>query len=186
MLITATLARSSRKGRHRGPGRVFSRSRTWFLTLFNVIWYYIVMDQTTTAPGDTTTSQPSSVVVPAPPPGAVAGPIRATARQRAIIRPLPWDWGGEEDVSYATAHPYVRLYWTATIGPGAVADLLRLATAALRGRSLRRPTHLHVLVRVGLVHTHDGHIFVRTRVPPLNKIQVRLLPPDLRRRHPSS
>lgn len=141
------------------------------------------MDQNTTAPGETTTT-PSSVVEPAPPSGAVAGPVRATAKQRAIIRPIPWDWDPPDEPSYSTTHPYVRLYWTATIGPGAVADLLRLATAALRGRSLRRPTHLHLLVRVGLVHTHSGHVFVRTRVPPLNAIQVRLLPPDLRRRHP--
>lgn len=151
--------------------------------MFSDLWYYFDMDQNTTAPGDTTTT-PSSVVEPAPPPGAVAGPLRPTARQRAIIRPIPWDWDTTDEVSYPTTHPYVRLYWTATIGPGAVADLLRLATAAIRGRSLRRPTHLHVLVRVGLAHTHSGHVFVRTRVPQLNPIQVRLLPPDLRRQHP--
>ncbi|MGA9595201.1 MAG: hypothetical protein WBV06_03530, partial [Acidimicrobiia bacterium] len=109
----------------------------------------------------------------------------ATARQRAIIRPIPWDWDAPDGTTYTTTHPYVRLYWTATIGPGAVADLLRLATAAIRGRSLRRPTHLHVLVRVGLVHTYSGHVFVRTRVPALNTIQVKLLPPDLRRQHPA-
>jgi len=142
------------------------------------------MDQNTTVPGETTT-MPSSVVEPAPPPGAVAGPIRPTARQRSIIRPIPWDWDAQEDISYSATHPYVRLYWTATIGPGAVADLLRLATAATRGRSLRRPTHLHVLVRAGLVHAYNDHIFVRTRIPPLNPIHVRLLPPDLRRQHPA-
>jgi len=142
------------------------------------------MDQNTTAPGDTTTT-PSSVVEPAPPSGAVAGPVRATAKQRAIIRPIPWDWDTPDGTAYSITHPYVRLYWTATIGPGAVADLLRLATAAIRGRSLRRPTHLHVLVRVGLAHTHRGHVFVKTGIPPLNDIQVRLLPPDLRRQHPA-
>ncbi len=102
-----------------------------------------------------------------------------------MIRPIPWDWDTPDGVSYSPTNPYVRLYWTATIGPGAVADLLRLATAAIRGRSLRRPTHIHVLVRVGLVHTHDGHVFVRTKVPRLNAIQVKLLPPDLRRQHPN-
>ena len=87
---------------------------------------------------------------------------------------------------YAPTDEYVRTFWISVMGPGAVADLLRLAAAAHSGRSLRRPTHLHVLVRAGLVHTHDGHVFVRTRIPPLNSIQERLLPPDLRRRHPET
>ena len=143
------------------------------------------MDQVTAAPENTTTPKPSSVVESAPLSGAAASLLRATAQQRAIIKPIPWDWRDDENTDhYPPTHPYVRLYWTATIGPGAVADLLRLATAATRGRSLRRPTHLHVLVRVGLAHTHKGHVFVRTRIPPLNTIQTRLLPPDLRRQHP--
>ncbi|MDJ0953963.1 MAG: hypothetical protein QNJ81_09800 [Acidimicrobiia bacterium] len=143
------------------------------------------MDKVTAAPETTTTNQPSSVVGSAPRSGAAASQVRATARQRAIIKPIPWDWDGG-CTGYTPTHPYVRLYWTATIGPGAVADLLRLATAATRGRSLRRPTHLHVLVRVGLAHTHKGHVFVRTTIPELNAIQVRLLPPDLRRQHPET
>jgi len=97
---------------------------------------------------------------------------------------MPWETTDPTITTYPTNHPYVRRYWTATIGPGAVADLLRLATAATRGRSLRRPTHLHVLVRANLVHTKSGNIFVRTAVPELNPIHVRLLPPDLRREHP--
>jgi len=128
----------------------------------------------------------SSVVGSAPRSGAAASPLRRTARQRTIIRPLPWTWGNGDIPSYSPTHPYVRLYWTATIGSGAVADLLRLSTAATRGRSLRRPTHLHVLVRAGLAHTHLGQVFVRTSIPPLNVIQVRLLPPDLRRQHPET
>ncbi len=144
------------------------------------------MEQVTAAPGNTTTTQPSSVVGSAPHSGAAANPLRATARQRAIIKPIPWDWTDDEPDAISPTHPYVRLYWTATIGPGAVADLLRLATAATRGRSLRRPTHMHVLVRVGLVHTHNGHVFVRTKIPPLNDLHVRLLAPDLRRQHPET
>lgn len=141
------------------------------------------MDQITAAPESH--DSPSSVVESAPHSGAAARPLRRTARPRAVIKPIPWNWT-HETPGYSPTHPYVRLYWTATIGPGAVADLLRLATAAIRGRSLRRPTHLHVLVRVGLVHTHRGHVFVRTEIPPLNAVQQRLLPPDLRRRHPET
>jgi hypothetical protein len=140
------------------------------------------MDQVTAAPGNHDSRPP--VVESAPQPGAAAKPIRATARQRAIITPLPWEFTNDDIVTYPTDHPYVRRYWTATIGPGAVADLLRLATAAQRGRSLRRPTHLHVLVRANLAHSENGHVFVRTRIPQLTDIQVRLLPPDLRRTHP--
>ena len=144
------------------------------------------MDQVTAAPENSRSLvTPSSVVGSAPRSGAAASPIRRTAKERSIITPIPWDWAEIEN-GYSPTHPYVRLYWTATIGPGAVADLLRLATAAARGRSLRRPTHLHVLVRAGLAHTHNGHVFVRTRIPPLSAVQVRLLPPDLRRRHPKA
>ena len=104
--------------------------------------------------------------------------------QRAIITPLPWESAGSDIVTYPADHAYVRRYWTAAIGPGAVADLLRLATAAQRGRPLRRPTHLHVLVRANLAHTRLGQVFVRTRIPQLSPIHIRLLPPDLRRQHP--
>jgi hypothetical protein len=140
------------------------------------------MDQVTAALGDHDHRPP--VVESAPPPGAAANLLRRTARQRAIITPLPWETSGAGLTTYPPDHPYVRRYWTATIGPGAVADLLRLATAAQRGRSLRRPTHLHVLVRVNLAHTQGGRVFVRTRIPQLTTLQLRELPPDLRRNHP--
>lgn len=143
------------------------------------------MDQITAAP-ETHDIRTPVVVESAPNSGAAASPLRPTAKQRAIIKPLPWDSTNPNLITYPTDHPYVRLYWTATIGPGAVADMMRLATAAKRDRSLRRPTHLHVLVRANLVHTHSGHVFVRTRIPQLNSIQVRLLPPDLRRQHPET
>ena len=163
--------------------RFVSRSPASLLTLFYVVWYYIRMDQVTAAPGNHD-SRPH-VVGSAPPPGAAANPVRATARQRAIITPLPWQPTDPNIPTYPVTHSYVRRYWTATIGPGAVADLLRLATAAQRGRSLRRPTHLHVLVRANLVHATQGHVFVRTRIPRLTPLQIRLLPPDLRREHPT-
>jgi hypothetical protein len=143
------------------------------------------MDQITAAP-ETHDSRPPVVVESAPNSGAAAKPLRTTATQRAIIRPLPWKSTNPDLITYPTDHPYIRLYWTATIGPGAVADMMRLATAAKRGRSLRRPTHLHVLVRANLVHVRSGQVFVRTRIPRLNQIQVRLLPPDLRRQHPET
>jgi hypothetical protein len=140
------------------------------------------MDQVTAAPGNHDNRPP--VVGSAPHSGAAAKPIRATAKQRAIITPIQWETTNPDITTYPPKHPYIRKYWTATIGPGAVADLLRLATAARRGRSLRRPTHLHVLVRANLAHTRSGQTFVRTKIPQLTPLHVRHLPPDLRRQHP--
>ncbi len=74
----------------------------------------------------------------------------------------------------------MRRYWTALVGPGAVADLLRLTVAAVRGRTLRRPTHIEVLAREGLVVEHGGEILVRPTVPPLSAANRRRLPPTLR------
>ena len=92
------------------------------------------MDQVTAAPGNRDSRPP--VVESALQPGAAAKPIRATARQRAIITPLPWKTTDPSVTTYPTNHPYVRRYWTATIGPGAVADLPRCALEC-RGHGTR-------------------------------------------------
>jgi len=81
---------------------------------------------------------------------------------------------------YPPHHPYVRRYWTAVLGPGAVADLLRLITAARRGCSLREPLHLAELARAGLVRFEPGRVWVRDTVPPLSPPNLRRLPPALR------
>jgi hypothetical protein len=77
----------------------------------------------------------------------------------------------------------VLRFWTPAVGPGAVADLLRLMTAARRRRSLRQPLHLADLARVGLVRFADGRVWVHNTVPPLSPEQVRRLPPALRSEH---
>ena len=77
--------------------------------------------------------------------------------------------------SFAVTDPYVRRFWTAVIGPGAVADLLRLATAARCGRSLRRPLHMPALVMAGLVRAVDSDA-------PGVRVLVPVVPPGLRRR----
>ena len=69
------------------------------------------------------------------------------------------------------------------LGPGAVADLLRLATAASRDRSLRRPIGLSQLSVVGLVREHEGNVEVRTVIPPLTTSQALALPAAIRRLH---
>ncbi len=87
------------------------------------------------------------------------------------------------EIGYPAQHPYVRRYWTAAIGPGAVADLLRLSAAASRGRPLRRPLHLSVLISENLVRAEDGRLLVRSTVPPLPSRHARRLPPALRAEH---
>ena len=96
---------------------------------------------------------------------------------RPEVAPRPW----LDDSAFAGRHPadpYVRRYWTAVIGPGAVADLLRLTMAAVRGTSLLRPVHLELLAREGLVAEFDGVILVRPTVPEIP--DPSRLPPALR------
>lgn len=120
----------------------------------------------------------------APRPGAVEGQahrrLRRTVRPRTVVSPLVWD---SADPGYPVASDYVRTFWTATLGPGAVADLLRLATAASRGRSLRRPLSLSRLCVAGLARERSGRVEVRTVIPPLTPAQLRSLHPSIRRLH---
>ncbi|MFQ5553975.1 MAG: hypothetical protein ACE5GC_01230 [Acidimicrobiia bacterium] len=100
-----------------------------------------------------------------------------------MVRPEVWHAPGA-GARFAVTHPYVRRFWTAAIGPGAVADLLRLATAAQRGRSLRRPVHLGRLMTLGLVAAPGGRLLVSTTIPPLPvALAARRLTPDLARQH---
>lgn len=84
---------------------------------------------------------------------------------------------------FPTQHPYVRRFWTAAIGPGAVADLMRLAIAAQRGRSLPLPPTVTLLSREGLVAWSGGRLLARLVVPPVPERHLRRMPPGLRREH---
>jgi len=108
--------------------------------------------------------------------------VRVTAVQRASIAPAI-----DEHVSAGVeaTHAYVRRYWIPIIGPGAVADLLRLTAAAKSGRSLPEPIHLSSLLRYGLAHQTRGTVVLPATVRTLDHDQVRRLPPALRRTHPS-
>lgn len=116
-------------------------------------------------------------------PGAAGSALpRPSARRRPWVRPVLRS-DPLATLGYPTDHPYVRRFWTAVMGPGAVADLLRLATAARRGGRLRCPVHLPSLAREGLVGYQEGRLWVRATVPPLSRDQVRRLPPWLRQEH---
>ena len=114
----------------------------------------------------------------APSPGA-ASRIPAQSRCRVSPRLLPGPLVGGIDPT----HPYVRAYWTAIMGPTAVADLLRMIVAAHRQVSIPHPLFLHVLTSEGLSHHLDGGIWVRSAVPPLGRKQIVRLSPRLRRAH---
>ena len=115
-------------------------------------------------------------------PGAVEGlaKLRRTVIPRRTVHPVEWS---DPHHGHPVAGEYVRTFWTAYLGPGAVADLLRLATAASRGRSLLRPIHLSRLGAEGLVRQLADRVEVRTEIPQLNPHQVRELSPRVRRMH---
>lgn len=77
---------------------------------------------------------------------------------------------------------YVRRYWTAILGPGAIADLLRLAQAAKNGRRIRLPHSMPTLLAEDLVHRLTTDCFgVPGAVKHLDRRQLSRLPPPLRR-----
>lgn len=84
---------------------------------------------------------------------------------------------------YPPDDPYVRRYWVAAIGPGAVAELLRLIRAGATGRRLPLPRWLPILLRSDLVHVEEGTLVVADRVPPVPPSLQRRFPPGLRDEH---
>jgi hypothetical protein len=86
------------------------------------------------------------------------------------VRHIPTDQGLEP------SDHYVRRFWVAALGPGAVAELLRLVSAAGKGEEVRLPRHLPQLIRAGLVEVIDGTLAVVERIP--------LVPPEMRWRFP--
>lgn len=112
----------------------------------------------------------------APAPGTDAA-YRPTVHRRpwiAVVRAA----GGA--VGHHPTDPAVRRFWTAVVGPGAVADLLRLVAAASSGRRLRRPLHLDALIAEGLVTAAGGVVAAPTTIPLLDAGQRRRLHPALR------
>lgn len=135
---------------------------------------------TTAAPGALHwNARPPVPVAAAPAPGAAEVTlVRPTALPRPYIQPRLAPANGHP--SHAIDDPMIRRYWSALVGPGAVADLLRLTVAARRGKRLRRPLHLSSLLREGLVLRDGEAIVVPERVPCLDDGQQRRLHPSLR------
>jgi len=114
-------------------------------------------------------------------PGAVDKTrLRRTVWPRSVVSPRVWE---SHQAGYPASSSYVRTFWTAVLGPGAVADLLRLATAASRGRSLLRPINLSTLCAAGLARERAGQVEIKVIVPKLSNHQLRSVHPAVRRLH---
>jgi hypothetical protein len=96
---------------------------------------------------------------------------------RSMIAALAFERGAP---GHEPHDPAVRRFWTAIVGPGAVADLLRLIAATRSGRRLREPLHLGILAAEGLIERAGPIVLVRPRVPHLGASQLRRLRPALR------
>ena len=128
-------------------------------------------------PGTQRDARPPVATHAAPNPGTAT---RASVRRRPDLTPSIWDDGSPGIPPDAA---YVRRFWTAVIGPTAVAELLRLVTAARKKTSVPCPIRLSQLAAEGLVSLQPGQVHVRATIPPLGPDQTRRLPPALRAEH---
>lgn len=120
---------------------------------------------------------------PRPPVAITAVPGAAGRRSvwlRPLVVPLVWEDGPE---GFPPHHPYVRRFWSAVMGPGAVADLLRLIVAARNDRRIPLPGHLPLLTMHDLTRPAHEAVWVRMTVPPLGGGQLRSVSPLLRAEH---
>lgn len=111
--------------------------------------------------------------------GRVGVPVRPTARIRPTV-PVKLI---ENDEGIEPSDPYVRRFWVAAMGPGAVAELLRLVSAAVKGEEVRLPRHLPQLLRADLVRIVDGTLAVSERIPVVPAGMRWRFPPDLAAQH---
>lgn len=105
--------------------------------------------------------------------------VRPSARTRPLL-PTRLEC---VDAGFRPSHPYVRRYWVAALGRGAVAELLRLIRAAADGRPMPLPHWLPILLKSDLVRVEDGVMIVASRIPPVPAGLQRRFPPGLREEH---
>ncbi len=84
---------------------------------------------------------------------------------------------------FSPGHEYVRRFWAAAIGKGAIRDLLDLFLAGLRQRTVPEPFYLRVLLSSGLAEVREDRITIPSRVPLLHSSLVARLNPGLRFDH---
>ncbi len=118
-----------------------------------------------------------------PPTGAAAGHAGASVRRTARIRPTVSVRIISTEARFEASDPYVRRFWVAAIGPSAVAELLRLVQAGLKGEDVRLPRNLPTLVRAGLAQIESDAIAVVSRIPEV-PLELRWrFPPSLAAEH---
>jgi hypothetical protein len=103
--------------------------------------------------------------------------VRPTVRVRPLLPVRVETTAG----GFRPDHPYVRRFWVAAIGAGAVAELLRLIRAD--GSSLPLPRWLPILLRSDLVRVDNGELVVASLVPAVPPSLTRRFPPGLREQH---
>lgn len=112
-----------------------------------------------------------------------ASASEVAVRPTALPRPeLPTRLESQEH-GFSPNDPYVRRYWVAAIGQGAVAELLRIIRAAADERPILLPVWLPVLLRSDLVRVEQGEIVVGDLVPAVPERLQRRFPPGLRDEH---
>ncbi len=105
--------------------------------------------------------------------------VRPTAQVRPYV-PVSLVAG---DGTFPASHAYVRRFWVAALGSGAIAELLRLVRAAEKGEEVRLPRHLPQLLRAGLVTASSGSLQVSNRIPPVPRELRWRFPPSLAGEH---
>lgn len=118
-----------------------------------------------------------------PPIDSAVGPAGAPVRPTARIRPTVPVRLTPAKTGLAASDPYVRRFWVAALGPGAVAELLRLVNAAGKGEDVRLPRHLPQLMKAGLVTVIEGTLAVVERIPMVPVEMRWRFPPDLAAEH---
>jgi len=118
-----------------------------------------------------------------PPTQSAVGHAGASVRPTARVRPTVPVKLIDGTVGFDASDRYVRRFWVAAMGPGAVAELLRLVSAAGKGEEVRLPRYLPQLIRAGLVTIRDGFLAVPERIPPVPPEMRWRFPPDLSAEH---
>lgn len=127
----------------------------------------------------------------APPAGSVARPPAnnaatagsASVRPTAQVRPIVPVELIRSSAGFRPDDPYVRRFWVAALGPGAIAELLRLVRAAEKGEGVRLPRYLPQLLKANLVTSSSGALAVSNRIPAVPRELQWRFPPSLAGEH---
>ncbi len=100
-----------------------------------------------------------------------------------VSRPFVRPFAIPITAGFAPSHEYVRRYWVAAIGAGAVEDLLRLSAAAKRGQAVPRPLFMQTLMTEGLAVFWRDQVGIPCPIPPLGSRAADRLSPSLASEH---